>query len=264
MSIPRSPRQGFMLIELLVVIAIVGVPAGPMLPAIRLTRENARRPQCTDNLKQIGLALAGYVDRHGGLSSGCVSSIWDQRLGVETGSSRATKILTDLDQGTAANEIQFDRDIHDPVNAAVRLRRIYANILYLLQEPICGAAGANYVGVFIRDSFVTPQDIRDGLSQTLAVGERERQSQGRFPRSGCARHPDQKRRPRACDPCGRDPRVILRTCASGPCDPDGGTCRKEEGAGMVLGHTGEGNAPGDPDCDVNQFLSWHDRGSHLL
>jgi prepilin-type N-terminal cleavage/methylation domain-containing protein/prepilin-type processing-associated H-X9-DG protein len=110
----RSPRQpgGFTLIELLVVIAIIAVLIALLLPAVQSAREAARRAQCVNNLKQLGLALANYESTHGIYPYGmarenCGPNCSFSPNGYFVGSSIFVRMLPYFEQGVLANAYNY-------------------------------------------------------------------------------------------------------------------------------------------------------------
>jgi prepilin-type N-terminal cleavage/methylation domain-containing protein/prepilin-type processing-associated H-X9-DG protein len=156
-------RRAFTLIELLVVIAIVAVLVGLLLPAVQKVREAGARSKCTNNLKQIGLALHSYHDANNLFPPGYVdgntnpSSTPDNDVGPSWG--WASFLLPYLEQNNLFAQINFNVGVGVGANAQVSQQAltIYqcptdpnqeAFALYDsgLSNPIATVAHGNYVG----------------------------------------------------------------------------------------------------------------------
>ena len=201
---------GFTLVELLVVIAIIGVLVALLLPAVQSAREAARRSQCVNNLKQVGLALLNYETSKGELPAGTVMNIFGDPNVPSTilKFGLGARILPYLEQTNAADQIDFEEFIGDP--NANRGASTLVNTYICTSAPVendhwiecCSGfhlgpgenddfRETNYTGV--SDAFVgfyehtqpvsdgtgmlfnyygvKLADITDGLSNTLIVGE---------------------------------------------------------------------------------------------
>src|SRR5271166_2078548 len=104
MKTPRS-RRAFTLIELLVVIAIISVLIALLLPAVQAAREAARRSQCVNNLKQIGLALHNYISAQNVLPPGRINS---HIAGLGNCWGAYAQMLPQLDQQVIYSSFNFN------------------------------------------------------------------------------------------------------------------------------------------------------------
>lgn len=189
----RHAALGFTLVELLVVIAIIGVLVALLLPAVQSARAAARRMTCTNNLKQIGLALHNYQAAKGSFPSaaGYTNDVIDY--------SWSAQILPYFEQASASKLIDFTKNYGDPANSAgikTLLDMYYCpeappNVLVGCCPTMPGpddAAETNYsaigthrklyyaidnegTGVMFDNSHIDFKDITDGSSNTLLVGE---------------------------------------------------------------------------------------------
>ncbi|MFO0888143.1 MAG: DUF1559 domain-containing protein [Isosphaeraceae bacterium] len=112
-------RRAFTLIELLVVIAIIAVLISLLLPAVQSAREAARRMQCTNNLKQLGLGLHNYVSIAGALPPPMVMTGSGLNGTWSNGWSVHGRILPLMEQGAAFNSINFTLRYSSPENTTV-------------------------------------------------------------------------------------------------------------------------------------------------
>jgi len=170
-SHPSSNRRAFTLIELLVVIAIIAILIALLLPAVQQAREAARRSQCKNNLKQIGLALHNYHDVYIMFPPGSIV----KEDGTATLGWQGS-ILPFVDQIGLYEQLDFDAAWDAPEN-----RQIYTNVIPTYQNPSVpemtdssGLALSHYAGnsrFFRPNQGMKMNNIMDGTSNTIMVGE---------------------------------------------------------------------------------------------
>jgi prepilin-type N-terminal cleavage/methylation domain-containing protein/prepilin-type processing-associated H-X9-DG protein len=181
-----KPRTGFTLVELLVVIAIIGILIALLLPAVQAAREAARRISCSNNLAQLIIAVNNYEMAHGRYPAGTIDDATQIR-NAETGyhHSWITQILPYIEQKNVYHHIDRSVSVYDPKNVPVRKLGInslqcpsswtisdgysnYAGVHHDVEAPI----SATNHGVFFLNSGVSYDEISDGTSQTLFIGEK--------------------------------------------------------------------------------------------
>ena len=184
----RRSRPAFTLIELLVVIAIIAILIALLLPAVQQAREAARRSQCRNHQKQIGLALHNYHDQFNAIPPGAIRD-WTHSGGSWTTSqiSWTARILPFMDQAPLFEKVDWESY---PGNSGTNdtLRRLRMPMYLCPSDP--GAppsnsyAPTNYVGCIGRDEqpnttnaffqlrgHMRLADLTDGTSNTMAVSE---------------------------------------------------------------------------------------------
>ncbi len=262
--------RGFTLIELLVVIGIISLLMALLLPAVQKIREAAARAQCTNNLKQVGLALHNYHDSAGSLPPGYASAFDGNGSDTGPGWGWAAFLLPYVEQEPLFRSVQFDQPIESAVNAGARLTslKVYLcpadnppptftalkrDLLGNPLGPICDVASANYVGVFghsepgvdgegvfSRNSRIAMRDVTDGTSQTLMVGERAHDL---------------------------GPATWVGAVTNASLFPPPNSVAPPvpyNSSGFVLGHTGEQYGGAAVPTEVNHFSAHHGRGGNFV
>ncbi len=197
-------RTAFTLVEILVVVAIIGAVLAIMLPAIQAARGAARKSQCANNLKQIGIGMQSYVLAQRAFPPGYVSDVLPDLDDKGPGWAWGAMLMPYIEETALYKHADFTKSLRGPETELVRLTSVplficpsddmFEPIISIPSKSstliICKMAAANYVacagtirptcklcrddfdGVFGRNRAIRPQEVQDGLSKTLAVGER--------------------------------------------------------------------------------------------
>uniref|UniRef100_A0A7C4QPA0 DUF1559 domain-containing protein n=1 Tax=Schlesneria paludicola TaxID=360056 RepID=A0A7C4QPA0_9PLAN len=268
-------RRGFTLIELLVVIAIIAILIALLLPAVQQAREAARRTQCRNHLKQLGLALHNYHDAHRMFPPGWIGVDNGHDTEGPSGFAWGAHLLPYLDQAPLYNRLNVNVSCFDATLNAAALTSVLA-VFRCPSDPspdrwqmredgnpsvvLAQLPTANYVGsfgtegyedlcedppfphaqcagdgVFWHNSPVRIRDLTDGTSNTLMVGEHR-----------------------------TDTRSIITAGGHPPWHSTwvGFIAGGEEPAARILGVSD--HTPNHPSLHMEDYSSWHTGGVHLL
>jgi len=182
----RPRPSAFTLVELLVVIAIIGILIALLLPAVQAAREAARRTQCMNNLSQLILAVHNYEMAHEVFPAGVVNAkgpILNQPQGYAI--SWVARILPFIEENNAFRALDFSVGAYAAKNRPVRVMTINTLICPSDPTPLQGRSSyagchnsveapidTNNNGVLILNRFLRSEDLLDGASQTIFLGEK--------------------------------------------------------------------------------------------
>lgn len=197
-------RHAFSLLELVVIIAIVAILLAISIPAVRDMRSLSRRSNCDQNLTRLIMAGQAYASDHGHLPSGTFTTSAQISQTGDAPDSNAgaglvisslpegyhqnwiSSLLPHLDRQSLHESIDFDFGVYAEVNQAVRDTQLpflrcpasadeqianttsYAGLHSSISEPI----GVNNNGLLMLNRWIVPDDVPDGISYTIFMGEK--------------------------------------------------------------------------------------------